>query len=367
MKFFNNNFVKNTKRKKSQKKSRADLIEQRLFKLFLVAFIFMLAFVGIHIALNGINITTKSTHYMTLTQAETGNKEVYGANKDAAGNVTNLNNLVSVSCYGDSFTNAPDDATASYPGVLSILAQRTVYNVAVDNDSIFEMAAREGGKPILVSPFIIPPTKASTEVLVSNEDDKALNFDFSKNGGLNPCTINGIEGLLSEINGKYCFTRTQSGDETLVLTPTEVKTRAMEQRRNDICVFFLGDDAIYKTPDEAVKIYQDMVNYLPSENRRYIVVGPIKGEIATLDAANKALAEAFGDNYLDLRSFLINQADKELKINLSEDDRVLANNKIVPYIYFSNSKYLSAEGADAAGLAIFNKLDSLNYFSDAVE
>ncbi len=364
MKFTNNNFGKNIKYNKSSKKSRGDVLEQRLFRIFFAAFAAILIFISIHIFVNRNNITADTANYMTLTQAETGTKEIYGANKDASGNVTNLNGLISISCYGDSFTNAPNDATASYPGVLSILAQRTVYNVAVDNDSIFEMAAREGGRPILVSPFIIPTTKASTEVLISNNDGKALNFDFSKNGGLNPCKIQGVEGLLSVIDGKYCFTRAESGDETLVLTPTEVESRAMQLRRDDICIFFLGDDNIYKTPEKAVEIYKDMADYLTSENKSYLIVGPVKGEVAILNAANNALAEAFGDKFLDLRAYLINDAAEDLNIKLSEDDQVLANNGIIPYVYFSGSKYFSAQGADAAGSAIYEKLSSLNYFTD---
>ncbi len=346
------------------KKSRADVLEQKLFKIVFAAFVLILAFVGIHLFLNRELIATNTSHYMTLTQAEKGTKDMYGATKDAAGNVTNLNNLRGISCYGDSYTNAPDDATSSYPGVLSYLAQRTVYNIAVDNDSIFETAARQGGSPAYVSPFVIPANKSSTEVLVSDKDGRAINFDYSKNGGLNPCSINGVEGLLSVIDGRYVFTRTESGDETLVLTPAEVKSRAMLQRMDDVSVFFVGDDAIFKTPEKAVEIYKKMADSLNEKDRAFIVVGPIKGEVAVLEAANKALAEAFGDNFFNLRQYLLTDAAEDIKITLSEDDRVLAQNGIIPYVYFSNNKYFSAEGADAAAFAIYNKLNELNYLTD---
>jgi hypothetical protein len=360
----NNNSGSKSK-KRTTKKGRADIMEKRLAIVFSLCLCAILLYVGLHIATKGINLTqTGSNHYATLTQTETGTKEVYGAKKDASGNISNLNDLVAISCYGDSFTNAADDATASYAGVLSMLAQRTVYNVAADNDSIFEMAAREGGRPIVVSPFIIPTNKASTEVLISNIDGKELNFDFSKNGGLNPCSINGIEGLLSVINGKFCFTRAESGDESLVLTPTKVETRAMSLRNEDICIFFLGDDDIYKTPEEAVKIYKDMINALKSENKTYLIVGPIKGETAVLDEANKVLADAFGNNFIDMRNYLMNDAANDLNITLSEDDTILATGGIVPYVYFNDSKHLSAQGADAVAYGIYNKLKTLNYLAD---
>lgn len=369
MKLSNISFGKGGSKKRTSKRNYLDVIEKRIIWISLIGFAVVLIYIGVYLLIHGFNIDVSTERYMTLTEAEAGTKEVYGSVKDASGNVANLNNLTAISCYGDSYNNAPDDSTASFPGVLSYLAQRTVYNVSVDSDTIFEMAARQGGKPIQVSPFIIPPTKASTEVIITNEDGMELNFDYSKNGGLNPCTIQGVEGLLSIINDKYYFTRAESGDETLVLTPTTVETRAMQLRTKDICVFFLGDDKIFETPEKAVEIYQSMVDFLAkSENKNYLVIGPIKGEIETLDKANRLLSEAFGDNFLDLREYLINQAHTDLGIQLSEDDKVLADNSIVPYIYFSNhnnnTEYFSAEGADAAGLAVFDKLESLGYFAD---
>ena len=364
-----NNKINNALQKirKKTKKSRSDIFEQRFIRIVSVFFLVFLAFILFHVLTNLDDIQqSRKAKYVTLTQAELGTKEVYGTQKDSTGNISELNGLVPVSCYGDSFTNTADDSTASYPGILSVLAQRTVYNVAVNNDSIHEMAAREGGRPAEVSPFIIPANKAPTEVLVSNNQKKNIRFDVSKNGGLNPCKINGIEGLLSIIEGKYYFTRVDSGEEELVLTPTTITTRAMEQRTEDICVFFLGNDDIYKTPEKAVEIYKDMISFL-GDNNKYLIVGPIKGEIAQLNAANKALSDAFGNNYLDLRSYMLTQADKDLKIELSEGDRILANNNIIPYVYFtSDGEHFSAQGADAAGKAVYDKLASLNYFADAI-
>lgn len=369
MKLSNISFGKGGSKKRTSKRNYLDVIEKRIIWISLIGFAAVLIYIGIHLLINGFDFDVSTERYMTLTEAETGTKEVYGSVKDASGNVANLNDLTAISCYGDSYNNAPDDSTASLPGVLSYLAQRTVYNVSVDKDTIYEMAARQGGKPIQVSPFIIPSTKSSTEVLITNEDGNKLNFDYSKNGGLNPCKVQGVEGLLSIINGNYRFTRAESGEETLVLTPTDVETRAMQLRTKDISIFFLGDDKIYENPEKAVEIYKSMIDFLAkSENTNYLVVGPVKGEVAVLDKANKALSEAFGENFLDLRQYLLKQAHTDLGIQLSEDDKVLADNSIVPYIYFSNhnnnTEYFSAEGADAAGLAVFDKLESLGYFAD---
>ena len=80
------------------------------------------------------------------------------------------------------------------------------------------VAGRQGGVPMIVGPCDIPAKKESVEITLTNEYGTELTPDFSKNGGLNPVTINGVEGVVSSINGKYYFTRSQSGYETLYIS-----------------------------------------------------------------------------------------------------------------------------------------------------
>ena len=351
-----------------KKRRSAESTEKRIMAIIALMFAAGVAYTSVYVLTHHSTADKKDVYYSPITQAERGVKEVYNAGRDENGNTANINKLTPISCYGDNFTNSPDDSTVSYPGVLSVLAQRTVYNVAVNNDGIYEIAARQGGIPALVSPFVIPPNKKPAEVYVTNELGNELKLDFSKNGGLNPCKINGVEGILSVINGKYCFTRMESGTENIVLNLSEVNTRAMDLRQNDICIFFVGDDEIFDTPEKAVEIYKKMVGKLTSENQTYLIIGPVKGDIEMLDKANKALADAFGDKYLDLRSYLLNDAAKALDIKLTEDDAILAKNKIIPYVYFSdNKKAFSTQGADATGTAVYNKLNELGYFADTKE
>jgi hypothetical protein len=245
-----------------------------------------------------------------------------------------------------------------------------VYNIAVNDETIYGMAARQGGIPAMLSPFTMRADKRHTEVYLTNTEDMDLDLDLSKNGGLNPCTIDGVEGLLSKINGKYYFTRSNSGEEKIIDTTTEVVTRAMQLRGNDINVFFLGNDSIYDTPDKAVEIYQKMVEAIPAEDKKYLIVGPIKGKAQSISDTNKIFSDTFGDNYLDLREYLTKQAADDIGLTLSEADAELANGNFVPSEFFENSSldsnFLSDVGAEAVGTGVYQRLDKLGYLADAI-
>ena len=173
------------------------------------------------------------------------------------------------------------------------------------------VAGRQGGVPMMISPCDIPAKKQSVEITLTNEYGTELTPDFSKNGGLNPVTINGVEGVISSIDDKYYFTRSQSGYETFIYQPTPVQTRAMGVRNNDISIFFIGSVDKLETKERMVEIYQKMAKALGTD--QYLVVGPVSGDTAKVNEYNQALAAAFGNKYFDLHSYLC--GDQILKDN----------------------------------------------------
>ena len=155
-------------------------------------------------------------------------------------NVFQDKNIVGISCWGDSFNIAANQQTPSFGAYIAAACQTYVFNVASNKDNIEMVAGRQGGVPMMISPCDIPAKKQSVEITLTNEYGTELTPDFSKNGGLNPVTINGVEGVISSIDDKYYFTRSQSGYETFIYQPTPVQTRAMGVRNNDISIFFIG-------------------------------------------------------------------------------------------------------------------------------
>lgn len=274
--------------------------------------------------------------------------------------------LIPISCWGDSFTVASSEYSISYPGILAALSGRIVYNIGSPSDSIKTIAGRQGGIPMLTTPFIIPSDKTPVEISVDSSMGGRLTFDFSKNAGLNPCTIKGVEGMISNINGKTYFTRSSSGKEVMVYEPEPVITRAMALRRDDISIFFVGSDSLLPEPQTLVKIYRSMADYLSKGNTQYLVLSPIKGDDAAVKAAEAALAAEFGDKFLNTRLALCNDVNiKHDEYTVPSDQRETAQNGIIPKMFFDNEEYLSDFGAFALGTAIDKKLNELGYYKDA--
>lgn len=271
-----------------------------------------------------------------------------------------------ITCWGDSYTIAPNDIIPSYAGILSQLSSRYVYNVGTPLDGLKVIAGRQGGVPLVTTPFIIPADKTPVEIAVDSSAGGRQYLDFTKNAGLNPVKIAGVSGVISKIDDKYYFTRDASGNQVMVLEPAEISTRAMDLRRDDICVFFVGSDSMVDEPEKMVEIYKSMVEYLDGGSRAYIVVSPIVGDPAKLDVVDRILAQEFGENYLNLRKYFCNDLDETFVVGLTKEEKDEMLRGIIPERYFTDSgkDYLSQMGAEITGTVIYNKLAELGYFQD---
>ncbi len=270
-----------------------------------------------------------------------------------------------ISCWGDSFTLAADEGIISYAGVMAGLKNRNVYNIASGDDSLVAVAGRVGGIPLMVTPFIIPEDKTPAEIVIDNKDGERMYLDLSKNAGLNPCVIGGVEGMISKMNNKLYFTRSASGERVLITEPAEIETRGMLLRRDDITVFFVGSDEMFSEPQAAAQVYRKMADSLGG-NDKYAVVSPVYGDRETLEAAEKALEAEFGDKFINARKRICENVDKvEELYEVSPNGKAQAKKGNIPDEYFLNESYFSASGCYAVGLAVSDALEEMGYFSDA--
>lgn len=289
------------------------------------------------------------------------NKNVYGEvqTPNMENTPADPDGPVPISCWGDSYTIASDYSTPSYVAYLSRNAVRLCYNLGVGRGSLEDIAARQGGVPLIVAPMDIPARMNYVEIAITNDYGHVPNIDFDKNSGFNPCKITGIEGIISNFYGTYKFTRSKSGFEQIVLEPTPVYTKAMELRRDDITVFFIGSTDNLSNAAQTVEIYKKMSSFL--NTGKYLVVGPIKGDVKKIKEINTALSDAFGNKFLDLYSYLYNDAPKEYKITINEKDRQSIELGNLPANYINNKSF-SKQGAEIVGKKIFDVLNGLNYF-----
>lgn len=266
---------------------------------------------------------------------------------------------IPIACWGDEICIAPSNYVPSFSAFISRNTSRIVFNMAIANCSLESMGGRQGGLPIYVMPCDIPAKKSSVEVALRNDYRDDLKLDFSKNAGLNPCSVNGITGVISEFDGTLKFTRDKSGFEEIILEPAVLTTRAMEYRRNDITIFFLGKASSYDNIEKAIDIYGRMTGYLGTD--KYIVVGPIVGDLKKIEAVNAALESKFGDKFLNLYNYLLNEAHTENSLTLSAKAKENINKGILPENYFEGNNHFNKLGAEIAGNKITEKLNELEY------
>ena len=350
------------------KKNSEKAADKRLIFLFLLLFCVSLVFVVAKHAARDTSEHIPDTYYKL---SHVYDSEVEDFSKPLADpeaenlNVKSAEELLPVSCWGDSFTVADNEYSISYAGVIAGLSKRIVYNIGAPSDSIKAIAGRQGGVPMLTTPFIIPSDKTPVEISVDSSMGGRLAFDFSKNAGLNPCVIKGVEGIISEINGKTYFTRSASGSEVMVYQPEVIVTRAMNLRRGDISIFFVGSDSMLGEPEKLVSIYRSMADYLNEGNTKYLVMSPVRGDDTLIKAAETALEAEFGEKFLNTRLAMCND------INITHDEYTVppeqaenAKKGIIPPMFFDSDEYFSDFGAFALGTAVDGKLRELGYFDD---
>lgn len=324
-----------------------------------IVIILSVIFGGANLITDGNNITNED-NYITYSH-EYGKDMVYGEEQ-----TPNMENYPSdqfeslpIACWGDEFSIAPDTQTPSYGAFLSRNTLSFVFNMAINNCSIETMGGRQGGLPIYVMPCDIPAKKSSVEVVLKNDYTENLTLDFSKNAGLNPCSINDVEGIISEFDGTLKFSRNKSGFEEIVLEPTILTTRAMEYRRGDITIFFLGKSAEYKNIDKAINIYDKMISYL--ETDKYLIIGPVSGDVNTIETANAALAEKYGNKFLNLYDYLLNTAPDEYALTITSKGKEQITNGILPENYLQDSSHFNKLGAEITANTVTTKFKELKY------
>lgn len=232
----------------------------------------------------------------------------------------------SIACWGDSYTQGAGAScvAASYPSVLAEMTGAEVYNMGIGGETATTIAARQGGLDIELPGEFTLDAGAGSSVSFNADTFKASNGvtimpRATTIAGWNPCTLNGIEGVLTaEVDTSQpnirtlisaTFTRTADG-EALHVSNGETATllTAGSQLQADINVVYIGLNGGWNAADtcnadDLVGITQNMVAHMEQPSK-YIIVGLTAGGEDTIDALDTAMLSAFGDRFLNVREYL---------------------------------------------------------------
>ena len=274
------------------------------------------------------------------------------------------NDRTRVVCWGDSLTFGGE---TSYPKILRELLGIGVANYGVGGETAELIAMRQGTLPAYVAPCVISGDMSETEITFLNEKGDKVDLAYFGTNGLNSVIISGIEGNVyySEQKKSVVFKRSRAGTDKVLNKMTRVVTKGMRDRNTgDISVFFVGTNNGFsiESSEYFISLLDKMIEYSGSE--RYIVIG-LTTRTYSKDAylINEELHKHFGKNFLDIRTYLIENGLKDANIVPTEQDlKDIAEGEIPSSLrtdnVHGNEKYYSL-----LAVQIKNKFASLGYIN----
>ena len=224
-------------------------------------------------------------------------------------------------CWGDSLTVSLDGKSA-YPDILRNLSGCEVVNYGVEAENTSMIAMREGGMRVNVKATVIPAEPSLIPIFLRTENNGHVFFLDNGEGGINPCSISGIEGELQKLNGSYYFKRSKKGERIAVEENTQFKTHGItDAKMGDVLVIFAGTNDLpdSTTVRNIIGLERKMLEAAKCD--KYIIVGlTYAGGIPEIDAVNEAMNKEFGDHFVDIRKYMLNYGLKDAGITPSDQD-----------------------------------------------
>lgn len=352
---------KQSKRVKAltNKKNPFNKIEEKICAGVIIAFLALVGGIIVYSSVNPKDVTKTPEYYLNNPEYSGIDEvqdafEIYSGSKEFTG-------ASPIAFWGDDFSIAADEITPSFIAYISDnYTSRTIYNISVPGESLINVAAKQGAIPMVVESFDVPADKSPVQIELKNSEGKAISLKTEKNGGLNPCSINGISGEISVVDGISYFTRSYPGDMTNIIRGSVVNTYAMDVLKDEIFVFFINYDAT-ENAQEIFDIYSKIIDYLPDNNQKFLIMGTLKGSDEDNAHLDNMLSQKYADKYFNTREVLCQELNSRTELVPDNAQLEKLSQGIVPDSMFKGSG-LSDNCAQILASRVFEKLGSLDYF-----
>ncbi len=254
-----------------------------------------------------------------------------------------------------------------------------VVNMGSGKESCATVLGRSGVSPYVVGDYFeIPAEPEAVAITIKSESGETVAPLTAGNVGVNPVTINGVEGtvtLVSEGQGgnAYHFTRSQAGDPIAVEPGTQIATAAAGQYRDYVHVVWIGTYDNVQKPENLVASVKQLLSRQAQNPDRYLVLGPctVKGSWSgvsanTMNAIDSAMLQEFGNHYINVRKYLMSDGMTDAGLTVSREEKTQIQQGQVPASFRSNTN-----GADLSGTAykligklVYDRMESLGYFDE---
>lgn len=255
-----------------------------------------------------------------------------------------------------------------------------VVNMGAGQENTATILGRAGVAPyVTTDDFVIPAGTESVKVGFTAPDGTAVTPLTAGAAGINPVTIAGIEGTLSLDDNyggwnrfQYSFTRLEAGEETVVPKGTEILSSSVDAYKDYVHVVWLGTYNPYRGADQLISDVKLLLSNQTSNPDRYLVIGPCtvggnwNTSSATLDPVDSAMLQTFGDHYINLRKYLVEDGLRDAGIGASREDTTQMKRGLVPASFRSNASAadLNAVAYQLVGRLVYYRMDQLGYFTE---
>jgi hypothetical protein len=215
-------------------------------------------------------------------------------------------------CWGDSLTEGvggwvmqPDGHNAymaySYPAWVG--QSWDVINFGARSEDCHAIMARQGADPIVLQEALSIPASKDTPVLIqqvtelynitSGQGFRSRSGALVKinkeveSAGLNPCVINGVEGILyrempntylnNETTYNYYFKRLEDGEAVTAPAGTEIETYAMRHCHGGVAIIWMGANGGYTSVSDWIEKVNAMIEYGEYDNYLIIISREFSG------------------------------------------------------------------------------------------
>ena len=299
--------------------------------------------------------------------------------------------LPSIVVWGDSISSS-NKAWLEWPERLQ--NKLGIYDYLVKNEALAgewstSTVARQGGYVMTVGAFTIPADGTPTLVTITVNGDETFSTSplFSCGGSYNPCSINGVSGVLSRNESDYYFARKDAGtavsvpDGTIIISDHDT---AFNNSDNVMLFFLNGNAGWYDDPNKMLDMFQKAVDHFTAlGGTKYILTGLSNlfaiTPVALAEEFDTLASAAFGSHYFSLREYQIQNGLSQNGLTPSALDtermaegRVPASlvgggsvDNILIYdgVNVTDQVHPNAYGANTMMLAFYEKGKALGYWS----
>lgn len=322
---------------------------------------------------------------------------------DTSGNgIVTLNDITTdkkIACWGDSITyglggqentfiksdNGVIDASDwSYPDTLKYYTGLDVYNLGVCGETSYDIALRQGGIKMYVGKQVTVKQGARAQINIVDEYGSQVmleNFNGYETDNDEPANvvyINDTPFQLEADNGKlYISVYGDSSNKSIKIKKgTQVVTKAAHDISGDVLVIQMGSNGGWDDYDELIQQYKAMIDNSGTEC--YIIIGDTDNPDESVDSAyytdsrevgtadtqwEAALREAFGEHFINMRVYMIENALNTAGLEPTQDDIDNIQDGRVPESLKYDFTHLNSYGYYAVGVAVYNKGIELGYWS----